>query len=201
MDQWEPAIITDWINRADEIPYITEILQILATTQAGYPDVGPLWRAMDQGENRDPHLVEALLTFDRMMGSDCTESDHLTMVNLVCQDLELEQAPELDDFYFTESRVYSLSQLNDHCLRALAYCARDVDIPTSMFLPEGYINQRPSSLARVADHVFRKTPTPAAVPLQASFWLTLPRQTDLYSEAPRKLDVFVSSIFSTLIHP
>jgi hypothetical protein len=193
MDQWDLAIITDWIRRADGIPYIAEILQTLAITQANYPDVGPVWRATDQGEGRDPHFLEALLTFDRLMKADCTPSDHRTMIDLVCQDLELDRAPELDDFYFTESRVHSLSQLSDYCLQALAHCARDIDFPRSMFVPERYKDQRLSSLGRVADHFVRKSPTPASLTLQASLWQTLPRQSELYLEAPQKLDVFVST--------
>jgi hypothetical protein len=200
MDQWDPAIIMDWISRVDGLPYIAEILQTLAITQTNYPEVGPLWRATDQGEGRDPHFVEALLTFDRLMGAECTPSDHRTMIDLVCQDLELDRSPELDDFYFTESRVYSLSQLSDYCLQALAHCARDVDFPRSMSVPEEYKDQRLSSLGRVADHVFRKTPTPAALTLQASFWLTLPRKNELYQEASQKLDVFVSTESGHGIH-
>jgi hypothetical protein len=199
IDQWDPAIIMDWISRADGISFIAEILQILANTQASYPDVGPLWRAMDPGEGRDPHFVEALLTFDRLMQAECTPSDHRTMIDLVCQDLELDHAPDLSDFYFTESRVNSLSQLSDYCLQAIAHCARDVDFARSMFVPEEYKNQRINSLGRVADHVFKKTPTPAALTLQASFWLTLPRQYNLYQEAPQKLDVFVSTILDHAI--
>jgi hypothetical protein len=193
MDQWDPAIIMDWINRADGIPFIAEILQILATTQASYPEVGPLWRATDQGEGRDPHFVEALLTFNRLMNADCTPSDHRTMIDLVCQDLELDRAPDLDDFYFTESRVNSLSQLGDYCLQVIAHCARDVDFPSSMFVPERYKDKYLGSLGRVADHVVRQAPTPAALALQASLWQTHPRQSDLYQEALHKLDVFVST--------
>jgi len=199
IDQWNTKITMEWIGQADYIPHIYEIMRTLVSVQSSYPEVGPLWRATAQGEENDPHFVEALSTFDRLMGPDCSSWDHRAMVDLVCQDLELEQAPEVDDDYFTESRVYSLLQLTDPCLQALVSCVRDTVSTRPMFVSQEYMDRWPGSLGRVAEYFYKKSQTTASLHLQATFWRLFPRQYDLYRDALQSPDIFVSGKWKTFL--
>jgi hypothetical protein len=164
--------MSDWITNAESVPHILEILRHLAEAQRIDPAVGPLWRTTVNDEVKDPHFIEALQTFDQLMGMDCTDDDHCMLVNLVCQDLELEPNPDFDH-YFTPSRLDTLALLKDHCLRVLVTCARGPDFLSPVTVPEAYGEPRRESLKRVTKFVYKRfsaIDSPAALQLQASLW-------------------------------
>jgi hypothetical protein len=186
-------IISDWIRNAESVPHILEILRHLAQAQESNPAIGPLWRSIAH-EVMDPHFVEALQCFDRLMGMDCAEDDHYVLVNLVCQDLEMEPFVDLDH-YFTSGRVESLALLKDDCLRILVMCARGPEFLSPVCVPEAYGKSRRESLARVAEYVCKRVSSvdsPAALQLQASLW-PMALETDLYANILLDGPRFVSS--------
>lgn len=187
----QSSTVTDWIQYADRIPNIIEILQQLSMAQAEQPDeIGPLWRATNWEEDEnDPHFTDAVCSFDRLMGLNCSPEDHLTMVNIVCQDLELEQKPEFEE-YFTAYRVYEVTRINDYCLRALSYHAQGLDYEELVHLNPEYSQRWKASVERVKEHVrkmerakYRPGPTRrtwislSASPYMASASLKLPSDT------------------------
>jgi hypothetical protein len=184
--------MSDWLRNAEFVPHILEILRHLAEAQSNDAAAGPLWRTTAPDE--DPHFVEALQTFDRLMGMDCTDDDHRLLVNLVCQDLELEPYANFDR-YFTPNRLESLALLKDHCLRILVTCARGPDFLSPVAVPEAYSNARGNSLARVAEYVYKRFSSinsPPTLQLLASLWPMTSLETSLLENAMQDTVVFVS---------
>jgi hypothetical protein len=187
--------MSDWIRNAESVPHILEILRHLAEAQRSDPAVGPLWRTThDHDKAKDPHFVEALQTFDRLMGMDCTDGDHFLLVNLVCQDLELEPLADFDH-YFTPSRLESLSLLKDHCLRILVICARGPDFLSPLAVPRAYSEARGKSFDRVAKYLYNRFSSinsPAVLQLHASLWPMTSPKTNLCNNAMQDTMIFVS---------
>jgi hypothetical protein len=108
-----------WIEQASRLPYVMKALQVIAVAQAADPNVGPLWRTTVPNQVNDPHFAKVLKNFDQLMGPNCTPADHRLLVDLICQDLEAENPPQLDG-YFNQARIEALAQLNDPSLQTLA---------------------------------------------------------------------------------
>jgi hypothetical protein len=120
------------------------------------------------------------------------------LVNLVCQDLEMEPFADFDH-YFTPSRLESLTLLKDDCLRILATGARGPDFLRAVTVPKAYGETRRKSLNRVATFVYKRfssVNSQAALQLQASLWPmaqgTWPGR-GLYHNAMQDTKIFVSS--------
>jgi Family of unknown function (DUF6535) len=187
-------IMSDWIKNAESVPHILEILGHLAEAQGDDPAIGPLWRTTAHDEVNDPHFVEAMQTFDRLMGIDCTDDDHCLLVNLVCQDLELEPYANFDH-YFTPSRLESLALLKDHCLRILVTIARGPNFLSPVAIPRAYGEARRGSLDRVVKILYQRFPSvnwQPALELHASLWPMTSRETSRCGEAMQDAVVFVS---------
>lgn len=183
----------DWVAEADRIPHIKEILGHLATAQSKDPSMGPLWRTTKAKQINDPHFVEALETFDVLMQQNCTSADHLAMISLVCQDLEIEQRPNFTN-YFTLRRLESISRLSDPCLKVLANCARGIKYITSINPSEYDNDKRRDSWDRVGQFLLRQYTNNQQIPvlrLQASLWPMLYGQKWLYKRALEQPDFFV----------
>jgi hypothetical protein len=194
----DDLLIMDWIKEADRIPHIVEILQNLATAQANDPSIGPLWRATAPEYYNDPHFLEALQTFDNLMGSDCTSADHSRMIDWVCQDLEMGQAPDLRG-YFTAEIIDSLSQLRDPCLRTLADCARGTEFIGQVDHSSTSYDQWQRSWDRIELYLLRTYPaskSPAILQLQAKLWPMFSFQRNVYGEALKDPATLVSSDIS-----
>ena len=195
-------ITTNWITQVDRLPGINEILRNLATAQSNTPDIGPLWRTTISQEINDPHFVQALETFDAIIQQGCTPADHLAMISLICQDLELDPRPDFTD-YFNPQRLASLSRLNDPCLRVLADCARGVNFMTPVPVSEADSTQRRDSWDRVERFLFRQYPNTTLSPvlqLQASLWPMFYGQKELYKRALEEPTCFVSYTFDFIVH-
>ena len=186
-------VVSDWIRNAESVPHILEILRHLAQAQEGHPTIGPLWRTTAHDEAKDLHFVEALQTFDRLMGTDCTDDDHWMLVNLVCQDLESEPFADFDH-YFTPNRLESLALLKDDCLRVLVDCARGSEFLRPVFVPKPYGDARRKSLGRVAKYVHKRfsTISPTVLEFQASLWPMTSPERSLLDEAMQDAATFVS---------
>ncbi|KIM32062.1 hypothetical protein M408DRAFT_213117 [Serendipita vermifera MAFF 305830] len=149
-----PSNVIDWLNNADSIPHIIGIIRNLAAAQTEEPEVGSLWRATGPGEGSDPQFVDILQLFNRLMGPECTPEDHLTMVNALCQDLELEQPPEFEG-YFTPRKLRSIAWVHDKCLQVLARHAQGFAVQNLDNLDEEYSRQWGGSVERLKQHIQR----------------------------------------------
>jgi hypothetical protein len=124
---------------------------------------------------------------------DCAEDDHCLLINLVCQDLELEPYADFDH-YFTSNRLQSLALLKDHSLRVLVSCARGPDFLSRVAVPKAYRELRRNSLDRGAEHVYKRfsgANSPAVLQLQALWPMTSP-ETQLLERAMQDPVIFVS---------
>jgi hypothetical protein len=185
----------NWIEQADKIPDILEILRYLSTVQTTDDQISCVWRRELSEDVENICFVEALRTFDRLMGPNCTPSDHLMLIDLVCRELQAKPAPNFKD-YFTSIRVDSLSQLKDHCLQALACCAREIEFVTPFCVSEDYNGQQTASLNRIQEYLLAQYPvTDVATVLeaQAFLWPVFSGALDRYRKARERPDVFVSS--------
>jgi hypothetical protein len=196
VDQWDPVIIVNWLQSAELHPHIMEILRHLVNAQAGDPSVGSLWRTTATNGVNDPHFVEALQMFDRLMTDECSASDHCMMVRLVCQELESEDSPSFED-YFTLQRLNAIHQLHDPCLRLLANCARGSKFLDSVVLAEDYHTRRKDSLDLIEGYLLTSYPegdSSETLELKAALWPTFSGQGNLYSKALERPSLFVSLI-------
>jgi hypothetical protein len=187
-------IMSDWIRNAESVPNILEILRHLAEAQRRNPAIGPLWRTTANDKVVDPHFVEALQTLDQLMSMGCTDHDHCMLVNLVCQDLELEPYVNFDH-YFTPSRLESLDFLKDHCLRVLVGCARGPEFLSLVAVSKAYDEAPRVSLYRVVKFIYKRfssIDSPAALQLQASLWPIACRDTSLCETAMQDAITLVS---------
>lgn len=184
--------MVSWIKGADQIPHILEILSHLASAQSQITIIGPLWRATGPGQVNDPHFIEALQAFDNLMSQDCTPEDHLTMISLICQDLEFSSPPNFEG-YFTPSRLAILTQIVDPCLQTIANCARGTAYMTLVTASESYNEQRTKSWDRIAKYLLKKHPMtsdPSILQLQASIWPMHHGQRELYQNALEVPEMF-----------
>jgi hypothetical protein len=85
----EKSTLMQWFEDSDEICHIHEILRHLAAMQAWYADVSPLWRVAGSQEEIDPHLFETLKAFDWLTRKGATPSQHHTLIDVMCRDIEL----------------------------------------------------------------------------------------------------------------
>jgi hypothetical protein len=180
----------NWIERADGLPYVMKVLQVIAVAQAADPNVGPLWRTTVPNQVNDPHFVEVLEFFDGLMDPNCPPADHRLLLDLICQDLEAQL-----DGYFTQARIESLAHLNDLSLQTLANCARCVDFIRPVLAHTGSHPQRKGSWDRIELHLLNKYPmthSPAVLELQASLWPTFSGRFKHYEEALTNPDTIVS---------
>jgi Family of unknown function (DUF6535) len=190
----DPILITDWIKGADQIPHILEILQHLAMAQVNDTSIGPLWRGTVPNQYNDPHFLEALQTFDNLMGGNCTPDDHLKMIDWVCQDLEMAPSPDFND-YFNERRDY-FAHLRDPCLQTLATCACGADVIRPVVNYGPYSDKSRSSWDRIEQHLLKMYPdshSPVILQLRAKLWPMYSLQRNVYIEAMTDPATLVSS--------
>jgi hypothetical protein len=108
----------EWIAYTDTMPGIHEILRHLGAALAKQPDIGPLWRLV-HFHNPDSHFLEALEAFDRLILRGVTPTQHRTLVDLICQDIEL-GPPESFLGWNGLDQLRRLAKLQDPCLQVLA---------------------------------------------------------------------------------
>ena len=188
----DPTFTKDWIIGADGIPHMLEILQYLATVQAKDPNIGSLWGETVPNQYNNPHFLEILQTFDSLMNNNCTQKNHSTMIDLLCQDLERIPRPDFTG-YFTRERLDSFAKLRDPCLRTLAACARGPLFIRPPTPAEGY-NQWRHSWERIVEFLLKVFPDSqacAVLQLQATLWPTYEFRSNLYLEALEKPAVLV----------
>lgn len=194
-DIMHPAMPINWTRQADQIPHILEILGRLARFRAGGFTNVPLWRGYAFNQTNDPHFVETVQSFDCLMASGCTEKDHCLLVDLICQDLELENAPDFEG-YFNPDRLRSLSQLKDPCLQTLANCARGQDFMEPINPIADYQSRFRASYSRIFQHLQTKYPASTSSTIlesQASLWPAFSESDTFYIEAIAQQDKLVRS--------
>lgn len=176
-------------------PQIYEILHYLGLAQAQAPKPLSLWRSTTSGGTNNLVFLEVLMQIDRIILScGIKDSDHFTMINLLCQDIELGPPEEFIDL-FTSYRGRVLHNIQDPCLQLLAKAAGG-SAAESLRLPFIDVSSpRQESYTRVATHVFKIQENPEALcilPLCASLWHFAPKQTDqLNKQALSEMNVLM----------
>ncbi|KIM20066.1 hypothetical protein M408DRAFT_332992 [Serendipita vermifera MAFF 305830] len=178
-------IMMTWIKNSATIPYIREILYHLATVQAEVPTIGSLWRVPTPHGNNNPRLFEVFKEFQDLINGGVTAVQHLTLIHLICHDLEL-GPPEIFESGFTREHYHELDgYLRDPCLRVIAQTITGSDIeplPTSFIGPDS----TKDSWARIATHLmayYEGTNSPSILRTQASMWSLISDQTAICERA------------------
>ncbi|KIM32246.1 hypothetical protein M408DRAFT_326879 [Serendipita vermifera MAFF 305830] len=160
-----------WIICHFESPYTYEIFHCLARAQAEAPNFISFWRTRSGGDV-NPLFLEVLLRMNRLVKSDMDPSEHFTLINLLCQDIELGPS---EDFigYFTKSRLEYLHFIQDPCLQLLAKAVGGSAVE-SLHLPFIDVSSPwKESYTRIATCVFKLQENVDAsyiLPLCASLW-------------------------------
>jgi len=180
--------IANWVRRLNRIPRILEILEHLARAQAAQPDIGSLWQA----DKPESGLVSAFGAFDELIRGDITREQHCILIDLICQDIEMEPLGTFKDFNVGDRRLFDF--LRDPCLRFLAQFIAGLDATFAD-------NKSPlqPSWARIAKHLlnyYKGTDSPHILKMQAFAWKLAPADTAaLCKLALRDPDTLVSIAF------
>lgn len=191
-----------WISSMEKLPDVS-LFESLSRAQRACPrGVGPLWRAVLPNQINDPQFVEALGSFDSLIAQGCTPNQHLTLVRLVCQDIQLDPSPDFKD-YFTPERAYVLTQIKDPCLMFLAQWVQGVEDVMMPF--ERKENPLAPSWTRIEIFVFdqHEASTPESVASrQASLWPAFSGQEDFCERALSEPDILshIQRIFRHPVH-
>lgn len=175
----DDGTLASWIKDADTIPGIHEILHHLVTAQAKRPSEVLLLTFPDS-QGRNDLLLEAFKTFDRLSTTGVSPSQHRTIIDLVCQHLEISQPPASKDYFVTND------VLKNPCLRVIVSCLgrwdgeySDLDITQNTELMK-------DPWDRVAMYLMKhqsQAGSPKAVQVQALLWPVIPNRKLLCQEA------------------
>ncbi|KIM31626.1 hypothetical protein M408DRAFT_317866 [Serendipita vermifera MAFF 305830] len=167
--------MTDIVYGIDERhpnPYIHEIFHHLAHAQATQDDIGSLWRNNASFLGR--MLYGTLKTFDDLISRGVNPTQHCTLIDLICRDIEL-RSPD-------RHTVLRLSELDlkDPCLALLTAYAGGVHEQCIRFLPAGGKNAWEQSWLRIASFVIKQeedSRSPSLLQLKAALWPMTPRDS------------------------
>jgi hypothetical protein len=185
-------VVMDWITYADKVPGILEVLRHLA--EPSNQAIGHLWQESPASSDQDPHILEALQMFDRLISIGCPPEEHHTLITAVCQDLEVDQSGTLPD-YFTEGRLQAFAKLRDPRLRLLTACARGAGHSDALVPVLESMESLKDSCARVEEYLFRcyaSKFSPYVLQLQASLWHLYTGADEICKRALKEPQVLVS---------
>jgi len=184
-----PAFIMEWIQGLETIRHISEILEHLAVAQSSQPNIGPLWRVVTPQTHAAPRLVDVLEKFDMLRG--ISPQEHLALINLVCQDIELGPR-EAFVGYISTYRLGVIENLKDPCLRFLGKLVAD----SNPRFGRGWEPLK-ASWARIARHItnhYKNTSSSTILQLQAAMWCLKPDESS--KSALKDYGVLVRFLFS-----
>jgi len=173
-DANKPQIMT-WIENADTIGHIEEILEHLSVAQTDQPEIGPLWRATGPSADADPHFFEGIGALSYIMLRDPSPARHRTLIQLLCRDIEL---GPLETFtsHLTISRLGYI-WTTDPCLKFLAQYVEGMGKRSPNISSVKIEEPWKGSWARIATHLLEcheGTDSQFILPLQALLWHVLP---------------------------
>jgi hypothetical protein len=192
-------LLNSWIYNVDEVPEIHEILKHLSDAQSTSPELGPLWRG-NSNEVDKRRLIEALTVFDKLLRWNCTPSQHLGIIEILCRNLKASDLKASGNVHDAHLWKHGVDRIKDSCLRMIGYRTLAIDVPPENIPTGDYINTWESSWSRTKEYIFddlsHEVPT-SFWQLRALLWRSISptRQMDICMGAWKSPEKLVSQWF------
>jgi hypothetical protein len=180
-------LLLKWVDNLGFIPHIHEILHHLALARTEQPDIVSLWQ--DTAAQASIYgLSNALKRFNKIIHTGVSPEQHLVLIDLVCQEIELCPSSAVGADLSTKGHSL-IDALTDHCLAFMTKFTAGAQVE---FVKEA--TSFKGSWTRIAKYLmdcYEGTHLPNILRLQASAWFLAPGHT-LCRRALREPQTLVS---------